>query len=212
MVQRSGMSHEYPCNFILIGSMNPCKCGKYGLLYCGKCKDPLFEVDRCEKHPDVKLEAKCTCSKNDILKYTGRLSQPLKDRIDLKVFVSPGDTQFHRSFQNGSATAKKMVQAARERQAIRYKKRGQGFCNARCEDKHVFFEYAPQLLPEVKSHFESVKKQFDVSKRVEDKILLVAQSITDLDDVDKMRQRDIDEAVLLMGLGHEYFTNNRMTD
>ena len=63
-VSRATGTFEYPANFMLVASMNPCPCGNYG------SKD----VD-------------CTCSATAIQNYLKRLSGPLLDRIDLKIDV-----------------------------------------------------------------------------------------------------------------------------
>ena len=63
-ISRLYASLTYPCNFMLVASMNPCPCGFYG------CEDK-----------------KCTCSKTDINNYMGRISGPLLDRIDIQIEV-----------------------------------------------------------------------------------------------------------------------------
>ena len=63
-ISRLYASLTYPCNFMLVASMNPCPCGFYG------CEDK-----------------KCTCSKKDINNYMGRISGPLLDRIDIQIEV-----------------------------------------------------------------------------------------------------------------------------
>ena len=64
-ISRLNSTVTYPCNFILIASMNPCPCGFYG-----------------------SPNKKCTCSKNDIRRYLGRISGPLLDRIDIQIEVN----------------------------------------------------------------------------------------------------------------------------
>lgn len=59
-ISRVTWSVNYPANFMLVGAMNPCKCGYY--------KDP---------------EKPCVCWTFDIKKYQSKLSWPLLDRIDM---------------------------------------------------------------------------------------------------------------------------------
>ena len=49
---------------MLVGAMNPCRCGWYG-------------------HPS----GRCRCTEHEVKKYLSRLSGPLLDRIDLFVQV-----------------------------------------------------------------------------------------------------------------------------
>ena len=66
LITRVNNSYEYPANFMLIASMNPCPCGYYG-----------------------SREKECTCSANDIDRYIHKISGPLLDRIDICTEVSP---------------------------------------------------------------------------------------------------------------------------
>src|SRR5438045_5473916 len=66
MISRAKMSVEFPANFMLISSMNPCPCGYYN-------------------HP----EKECVCSPGVVQKYLNKISGPLLDRIDLHVEVVP---------------------------------------------------------------------------------------------------------------------------
>ena len=65
-ISRVNATLSYPCNFMLVASMNPCPCGFYG-----------------------SKEKECTCSPQAIQKYMGRISGPLLDRIDIQVEVTP---------------------------------------------------------------------------------------------------------------------------
>lgn len=59
-VSRARLSVDYPANFMLVASMNPCPCGYYN-------------------HPD----RPCLCSPGAVQKYMNRVSGPLLDRIDI---------------------------------------------------------------------------------------------------------------------------------
>jgi magnesium chelatase family protein len=63
-VARAHSTMTFPAQSILIGAMNPCPCGFRGL-----------PEQRCVSNPD-------TC-----IKYAGRISGPLMDRIDLHIEV-----------------------------------------------------------------------------------------------------------------------------
>src|SRR6187401_511894 len=65
-ISRAKVSLEYPANFMLIASMNPCPCGYYN-------------------HP----EKECVCGAGVVKKYLNKISGPLLDRIDLHVEVTP---------------------------------------------------------------------------------------------------------------------------
>ena len=58
-ISRARVSLEYPANFMLIASMNPCPCGYYN-------------------HP----EKDCVCGPGVVQRYLNRISGPLLDRID----------------------------------------------------------------------------------------------------------------------------------
>src|SRR6187401_3768887 len=65
-ISRAKISIEYPANFMLVASMNPCPCGYYN-------------------HP----EKDCVCGPGVVQKYLTRISGPLLDRIDIHLEVTP---------------------------------------------------------------------------------------------------------------------------
>ncbi|MEZ4908505.1 MAG: YifB family Mg chelatase-like AAA ATPase [Saprospiraceae bacterium] len=67
-ISRAKISVDYPSDFMLISSMNPCPCGFYN-------------------HP----EKECVCSIGSRKRYLNKISGPLLDRIDLHVEV----TRYH---------------------------------------------------------------------------------------------------------------------
>ncbi len=64
-ISRASGTLTFPANFILVGAMNPCKCGYLG------------DSDK-----------ECTCTQIEILRYQKKISGPILDRIDLLVNVS----------------------------------------------------------------------------------------------------------------------------
>ncbi|MFW5760736.1 MAG: YifB family Mg chelatase-like AAA ATPase, partial [Cyclobacteriaceae bacterium] len=65
-ISRAKVTLDYPANFMLIASMNPCPCGYYN-------------------HP----EKDCVCAPGTVQRYLNKISGPLLDRIDLHVEVTP---------------------------------------------------------------------------------------------------------------------------
>ena len=98
-ISRATGSVTYPANFMLIAAQNPCPCGYYG--------DPTRA---------------CTCSNTMITRYQKRVSGPLMDRIDLHVDVPRVEYEKLSSNQRGepSAAVRARVEAARQRQALRF--------------------------------------------------------------------------------------------
>jgi magnesium chelatase family protein len=63
-IARAARTVTFPARFVLVGAMNPCPCGFAG--------DP---------------DRECRCTPQQIARYRGRMSGPLRDRLDLTVDV-----------------------------------------------------------------------------------------------------------------------------
>src|SRR3984893_12519643 len=96
-VARARSAVSYPADFMLIGASNPCPCGHLG---------------------DAQG---CTCEARQLTAYSGKISGPIKDRIDL---VVTGLGQEYREIFAGtdedpSAAVRRRVETARFRQGDR---------------------------------------------------------------------------------------------
>ena len=102
-VSRALRSVEYPANFMLVASMNPCPCGYFG----SKIRE-------------------CTCTPAQISKYMGKLSGPLMDRIDLHINVNnvTYDDLSSTVESESSETVRERVNRARDIQLNRFKEYG----------------------------------------------------------------------------------------
>ena len=102
-VARVMRSVEYPADFMLVASMNPCPCGNYG--------------SRTQT---------CTCTAAQIHAYLSKISGPLLDRIDLNIEVDGVEYSELRGSGEGetSAEVKARVERAREIQRKRFEGRG----------------------------------------------------------------------------------------
>lgn len=103
-IARAARRAEFPARFQLIAAMNPCPCGYLG----------------------SRLKA-CRCSPDQVLRYQGKLSGPLLDRIDLHVEVNalPSDELLQASVGESSEKVAVRVQAARLRSTERQGKSNQ---------------------------------------------------------------------------------------
>ena len=205
-VQRVHGTLEFPCNFILVAAMNPCHCGYYGHYECPICKRPFFRrLAKCLHHPDNQLVPKCNCQKHEIRAYRDKLSQPLLDRIDLKVFLPEKDAPDAPRLDYATSTIRRKVQQARDVQRARYRKERHIACNADIPDRSECERCTPELSPEVKAFLSRQYRQLSLTRRMEVKLLLVSRTIADLDARRTISKQDIEEAVDLMGLNSDYF-------
>jgi magnesium chelatase family protein len=139
------------------------------------------------------------------LRFRDTLTQPLLDRIDLKVFLSPYDKNQDVEYDYASSTVRRQIQAGREIQEKRYRSTEFGKSNASVPDRSQFERYTPPLESNVRDFIEDTCRRLIDTKRKEVKLLLVSRTIADLDGAIDIRIKDVKEAISLMGLEHPYF-------
>lgn len=180
IISRTKISVEFPCNFMLIASMNPCPCGYY-------------------THPDKE----CTCPPGSVLKYLNRISGPLLDRIDLHVEVTPASFSELSESKYGepSKDIRKRVIAARQKQAERFKETAGIHCNAMTTTA-MLNEYCK--IDRVSYNLlKTAMTRLNLSARAYDRILKVSRTIADLDNSDNIRSEHIAEAIQYRSLDRE---------
>ena len=174
VLNRAKYQAEFPAQFMLLASMNPCMCGYY-------------------QHPTKP----CTCSPGNITKYMGKVSGPLMDRIDLHVEVAPVDYDVLGTVRKGetSAQIRERVVKAREFQQARYEKDGvQGvFCNAQL-DSGLLQRYCV-LPPTAALLLKAAMQKLGLSARAYDRILRVARTIADLAGSEDIAMEHVAEAI-----------------
>lgn len=170
-VSRAAGTYEYPANFILVASMNPCPCGNFG-----------------------SRDLTCTCSPNQVSKYLKKLSGPLLDRIDIKVDVDRVAFVDLRTEakEESSAAVKERVNKARKIQQERFAGT-KVFCNAKMTSKQikqfcVLDSFSEQLL-------QAAFNKFNMSARGYTRILKVARTIADLEGEENISSKHITEAI-----------------
>ena len=156
---------EYPADFMLVGAMDPCPCGQYGL------------GDRC------------TCTPNQRGLFTSHLSPSLYDRLTVCTWVSPGregETDY-----DDMATVAARVAKAREIQKARFA--GEGFdTNERMMARDV--EKYCVLSDEVTKILETIVSRLGLSARAYMRIIKIARTIADLEGSEYILPQHVAEA------------------
>lgn len=179
-ISRAKISVDYPANFMLIASMNPCPCGYFN-------------------HPDKE----CTCPPGTVQKYMSKVSGPLLDRIDIHIEVTPVSFESISSDRKAETSEKirERVMAARERQKHRFETFEGIYSNAMMP---------PQMVKELCEISESGKlllktamQKLGLSARAYDRILKVARTIADLADSADIKIEHLAEAIQYRSLDRE---------
>lgn len=179
-ISRLYSSITYPSNFMLIASMNPCPCGYYG-----------------------SLEKECSCNKQAINKYIGKISGPLLDRIDLHIEVKPVKYQKLNTDENveTSKEIRDRVNKARKIQENRYKNL-KIFSNSELTPR--LLEKYCKLNEQSKKILEKAFNQLGLSARAYTRILKVARTIADLEENKNIETKHIAEAIQYRSLDRKY--------
>jgi magnesium chelatase family protein len=179
-ISRAKSSVDYPANFMLVSSMNPCPCGYYN-------------------HP----EKDCLCPPGMVQKYLNKISGPLLDRIDLHVEVTPVSFEELSSKEKGESSAdiRERVMAARELQGSRYKENEGVHANAQMSTKQL--QVFCKLNPESQQLLKMAMTKLNLSARAYDRILKVARTIADLEKNKSITSEHIAEAIQYRSLDRE---------
>ena len=180
-ISRVNATLTYPCNLMLVASMNPCKCGYFG--------DP---------------KRQCTCSPSEVNRYRSRISGPLLDRIDIQVEVAGVDYDKLSSSAPGESSSeiKKRINKTREIQLERYKDYNI-YSNSQLTPS-LMQKFCK--LGEVENNI--LKNAFDrlgLSPRAHSRILKVARTIADMDMSEEITASHIAEAIQYRSLDRKYF-------
>jgi len=180
-ISRVNATLTYPCNLMLIASMNPCKCGFLG---------------------DTKRQ--CTCTPRQIAQYRSKISGPLLDRIDIQVEVANVEYEDLSNAEKAEASAeiKKRVNKARQIQRERYKnykiysnsQLSAGLINEFCK-----------LDEEGNNILKMAFERLGLSARAHSRILKVARTIADLEGEEKILASHVAEAIQYRNLDRKYF-------
>ena len=170
-VSRAAGTVNYPANFMLCGSMNPCPCGNYG-----------------------SAEKVCTCTPAQISKYKARISGPLLDRIDIQVQVDEVKYAELTSNENAetSQTVRHRVNRTRLIQKERFREDGI-LTNADMGERQMK-KYC-KLSSECEAILKNAYETLHLSPRARSRIIKVARTIADMALYDEIRPEHVLEAI-----------------
>ena len=179
-VARAKYSVDYPANFMLVASMNPCPCGNYN-------------------HPDKK----CLCPPGTVQKYLSRISGPLLDRIDIHIEIVPVPFAKLADMQpsENSATVRERVIKARQIQEKRFTTEKGIYSNAmmpsRLLKKYCMLDEKCQAL------LKEAMENMGLSARAYDRILKLARTIADLANEENINPDHLAEAIQYRSLDRD---------
>ena len=179
-ISRAKISIDYPANFMLVASMNPCPCGYYN-------------------HP----EKECICGSAVVHRYLSRISGPLLDRIDLHVEVVPVsfDEMTSNRKTETSAEIRERVVRARDIQLNRFKNNDSIYCNAMMSSNMV--KEICMINEAGKSLLKTTMERIGLSARAYDRILKVSRTIADLAGSSEIKTEHLAEAIQYRNLDRD---------
>jgi magnesium chelatase family protein len=179
-ISRAKVALDFPANFMLIASMNPCPCGFFN-------------------HP----EKDCTCPAGTVQKYLNKISGPLLDRIDLHVEVTPVAFSELSNVKNGetSLQIRERVIKAREIQTQRYKDFEGTYANAQMSSKQLREICGIDKVGE--ALLKRAMERLNLSARAYDRILKVSRTIADLSASENIKPEHLAEAIQYRSLDRE---------
>ncbi|HYG19583.1 MAG TPA: YifB family Mg chelatase-like AAA ATPase [Ohtaekwangia sp.] len=179
-ISRAKLSIDYPANFMLVASMNPCPCGYFN-------------------HP----EKECVCGPGVVQRYLSKISGPLLDRIDLHVEVVPvsfDEMTANRKSETSEEIRERVVRA-RAVQSERFKEQVSVYCNAMMPSNMV--KEICDINEAGKALLKTAMERLGLSARAYDRILKVSRTVADLSGSTEIKVEHLAEAIQYRSLDRE---------
>jgi len=172
-IVRMNKSYQYPADFMLVGAINPCKCG--------------FFPDR----------NRCNCSEVDVRRFLGKISNPIWDRFDICIHteeITYEDISGERAKDSlREKDLKDMVERARNAQLDRFSKNNINY-NSEMSAKDIA-KYC-ELGDEEKKLIDNIYKKMNLTARGYHKILKTARTIADMNGAERIDVSHLTEACM----------------
>ncbi len=184
-VTRAVARVRYPSAFMLVCAMNPCRCGYFG--------DP---------------KRQCTCPNGAVSKYLEKVSGPLLDRIDIEIelpSVSYDEISGNAAVGEPSSVIRERVNKARAYARKRFEEASDSpeFLNSSMPTEALrrHSEMTPEAAELMRAAFETL----GLSARGHDRVLRVARTIADMDELPIINENHIAEAISYRSLDRKYW-------
>ncbi len=170
---KKGELYSFDCNFIFLGTGNPCKCGQ------------MYERG-----------SKCRCSESQIRKYQSRISGPFLERIDIFSEMRSISGNDMASIYIGDSDSKSLEYRKRVENCwqIQHERYGNGFLNGTFPDEDI--KDLMRIPDKVIMYASEMAEKEFFSARGFTRALRVARTIADLNETDDVSVDDISEASL----------------
>jgi len=155
-ISRAARQSTYPAQFQLVAAMNPCPCGWQG-----------------------HASGRCRCSPEQVLRYRGRVSGPLIDRLDLAIEVPSVSADALAMSASALPTGESSAEVrSRVAQAQVVQRQRQRTSNARLTAPEVVAHCRAE--PHAETLLAKAMTQMSLSARAYHRIVKVARTIADL--------------------------------
>ncbi|MBQ8662384.1 MAG: YifB family Mg chelatase-like AAA ATPase [Eubacterium sp.] len=179
-IDRVGGRYRYPCDFMTVAAMNPCKCGFY---------------------PD---RNRCRCTNASVHSYINRISQPILDRFDMTVETAeiPFTELTGNHSEESSEQIRERVVCTQQIQKKRFANQDYYF-NGQMPSSDVK-KYC--LLDGASTaYLEQIRNIEELSTRSHFKLLKVARTIADMEQSEQIQRHHLVEAYAFRGLDKKYW-------
>ena len=176
-ISRAAMSLEFPCDFMLLASMNPCPCGYHGA--------PSGQGEN---------RRECNCAPQLIQKYRAKISGPLLDRIDIHLTVPAVAYEKLAEARQGESSKNIRERVVRARQVQEQRFLNSSSRNNSGMNRKELETYA-ELADSSRKILQLAMTKMGLSARAYDRILKVARTIADLAGEQKIDTPHVAEAI-----------------
>lgn len=181
-ITRAAGRVTFPCSFMLVGAMNPCRCGYFG-------------------HPT----RKCTCKPIDVKRYISRISGPMLDRIDIQIELpSLTYSELADDSQTIETSADVRARVIDAREFAQQRMKDDRYLNNASLDSAGIRKYC-RADDEAMELLHAAYDSMGLSARGYDRIMRVARTIADLDKSDIIHAEHIAEAIQFRSLDRKYW-------